>query len=108
MARTTIFNFHTNHKKPAKKYFVYIFLTWKGTLTDARDGDGGANKITKTTIRTNIVHTSGLKKNIKMIFTICSYIQKMTMNSIHASKITTYDTKRLNNTKIYFQTFYNK
>ena len=74
----------------------------KGTLTDARDGDGGgANKHKKhpKTFRTEIVHTSGhFSTNGKSIFKICSYIQKMTPIPINALKITIPNTKHTINT----------
>ena len=36
------FNFsHNNHKSSFKHFCLYILFPWKGTLTDARDGDGG-------------------------------------------------------------------
>ena len=42
-------------------------------------------------------------QNTQHIFKICSYIQKLTPNPINALRITIYNTKHTNNTKIHFQ-----
>ena len=57
----------------------------------------------KTTVRTKIVHTSGIcfEKMFKNIFKICSYIQKATPNPINLLKIIIYNAKRITNTKIH-------
>ena len=74
---------------------------------DAGDGDGGVSKvknISKTIVRTKIVHTSGqFSKNGKNSFKIYSYIQKMTTDTIHAIKLPIYKTKHTNNTKTHFK-----
>ena len=45
---STFFNFfHKNHKK-TKHIYSYYFFSWKGTLSDAGDGDGGGGEQLKT------------------------------------------------------------
>ena len=41
------------------------------------------------------------RKMLKNIIKLCSYIQKKTLNTIHAFKITIYNTKHTNNIKIH-------
>ena len=104
MFRQFDFQMKSLHAKGSKSTFVtseekkrsicsICLLPRNGTLTDAGDGVGGLGgqqitnnyKKSQKTVRTKIGHTSGhFSKNVKNIFQICSYIQKMTPNPINA------------------------
>ena len=60
-----------------------------------------AQKQIRTKMFTLLGHVSTIMS--KSIFKISSYIQKTTLNPISAFKISIYDTKHTQNTKVHFQ-----
>ena len=92
--------FHQSHKKH-QNYFIY-FSPLEGNF-DWRRGWGWRVTKSQKRNRMKIVHTFGHLQKTQKIFKMSSYIQKMTPNPINALKITSYNTKHTNNTKIPFQ-----
>ena len=109
---------HIFFEKPLTHILIFVstFFTRKGTLT-LTPGRGRGHlghefpqikKSPKNPSYENCSHFWDIfPKMFKNLFKISSYIEKMTTNPINALKITIYNTKRTQNTKVHFEQIQN-